>query len=158
MAVEIQHRTVVVIRSVPFTLFARKNAECPFEVYTRAGLHPERSEPYPKRVIIFSPHPDDDIISMGGTFQRLTATGEPTTQWLLMFSLFLFLSLAAVKRCTELRPRYPERCCYRGCRVFWSAPDDARSSAHGKRIRQAPSTREVSWSRLSRYAAPLWQR
>ena len=33
--------------------------------------HPERSEPYPKRVIIFSPHPDDDIISMGGTFQRL---------------------------------------------------------------------------------------
>jgi len=38
-----------------------------------AGLptHPERSEPYPKRVIIFSPHPDDDIISMGGTFMRL---------------------------------------------------------------------------------------
>ena len=33
--------------------------------------HPERSEPYPKRIIIFSPHPDDDIISMGGTFQRL---------------------------------------------------------------------------------------
>lgn len=33
--------------------------------------HPERSAPYPKRVIIFSPHPDDDIISMGGTFQRL---------------------------------------------------------------------------------------
>lgn len=33
--------------------------------------HPERSSPYPKRVIIFSPHPDDDIISMGGTFQRL---------------------------------------------------------------------------------------
>ena len=33
--------------------------------------HPERSVPYPKRCIIFSPHPDDDIISMGGTFQRL---------------------------------------------------------------------------------------
>ncbi|MDZ4807758.1 MAG: glucosamine-6-phosphate deaminase [Bacteroidota bacterium] len=33
--------------------------------------HPERSSPYPKKVIIFSPHPDDDIISMGGTFQRL---------------------------------------------------------------------------------------
>ncbi|MEJ7740478.1 MAG: glucosamine-6-phosphate deaminase [Chitinophagaceae bacterium] len=33
--------------------------------------HPERSEPYPKRVLIFSPHPDDDIISMGGTFMRL---------------------------------------------------------------------------------------
>jgi len=38
--------------------------------------HPERSEPYPKRVIIFSPHPDDDIISMGGTFQRLQDQGH----------------------------------------------------------------------------------
>lgn len=33
--------------------------------------HPERSTPYPKRCLIFSPHPDDDIISMGGTFMRL---------------------------------------------------------------------------------------
>lgn len=33
--------------------------------------HPERSLPYPKRCLIFSPHPDDDIISMGGTFMRL---------------------------------------------------------------------------------------
>ncbi len=32
---------------------------------------PERKEPAKKRIIIFSPHPDDDIISMGGTFQRL---------------------------------------------------------------------------------------
>ena len=38
--------------------------------------HPERSEPYPKRVIIFSPHPDDDIISMGGTFMRLHHQGH----------------------------------------------------------------------------------
>ncbi len=38
--------------------------------------HPERSLPYPKRVIIFSPHPDDDIISMGGTFQRLHDQGH----------------------------------------------------------------------------------
>ncbi|HTD92289.1 MAG TPA: glucosamine-6-phosphate deaminase, partial [Chitinophagaceae bacterium] len=38
--------------------------------------HPERSTPYPKRVIIFSPHPDDDIISMGGTFQRLHEQGH----------------------------------------------------------------------------------
>jgi glucosamine-6-phosphate deaminase len=38
--------------------------------------HPERSEPYPKRVIIFSPHPDDDIISMGGTFMRLHKQGH----------------------------------------------------------------------------------
>lgn len=32
---------------------------------------PERAKPFPKKVIIFSPHPDDDVISMGGTFQRL---------------------------------------------------------------------------------------
>lgn len=38
--------------------------------------HPERSIPYPKRSLIFSPHPDDDIISMGGTFQRLHDQGH----------------------------------------------------------------------------------
>ena len=38
--------------------------------------HPERSSPYPKKAIIFSPHPDDDIISMGGTFQRLHDQGN----------------------------------------------------------------------------------
>ena len=38
--------------------------------------HPERSTPFPKRCIIFSPHPDDDIISMGGTFQRLHDQGH----------------------------------------------------------------------------------
>jgi len=38
--------------------------------------HPERSEPFPKRVMIFSPHPDDDIISMGGTFMRLHDQGH----------------------------------------------------------------------------------
>jgi len=32
---------------------------------------PERALPYPKRVVVFSPHPDDDVISMGGTLQRL---------------------------------------------------------------------------------------
>lgn len=32
---------------------------------------PERAKPYPKTVIVFSPHPDDDVISMGGTFKRL---------------------------------------------------------------------------------------
>ncbi|TDQ09743.1 glucosamine-6-phosphate deaminase [Pedobacter metabolipauper] len=32
---------------------------------------PERAEPSKKRSIIFSPHPDDDVISMGGTFIRL---------------------------------------------------------------------------------------
>jgi len=38
--------------------------------------HPERSTPYPKRCLIFSPHPDDDIISMGGTLQRLHDQGH----------------------------------------------------------------------------------
>jgi glucosamine-6-phosphate deaminase len=38
--------------------------------------HPERSSPHPKRVMIFSPHPDDDIISMGGTFMRLHEQGH----------------------------------------------------------------------------------
>ncbi|HRH50821.1 MAG TPA: glucosamine-6-phosphate deaminase [Panacibacter sp.] len=38
--------------------------------------HPERSEPFPKTCIIFSPHPDDDIISMGGTFMRLHDQGH----------------------------------------------------------------------------------
>lgn len=32
---------------------------------------PERAEPAQKRVVVFSPHPDDDVISMGGTLQRL---------------------------------------------------------------------------------------
>ena len=37
---------------------------------------PERSNPSKKRVIIFSPHPDDDVISMGGTFDRLINQGH----------------------------------------------------------------------------------
>lgn len=37
---------------------------------------PERATPFPKKVIIFSPHPDDDVISMGGTFQRLVNQGH----------------------------------------------------------------------------------
>ncbi|WP_372938376.1 glucosamine-6-phosphate deaminase [Seonamhaeicola sp.] len=37
---------------------------------------PERAEPAKKRVLIFSPHPDDDIISMGGTFKRLVEQGH----------------------------------------------------------------------------------
>lgn len=37
---------------------------------------PERSKPFPKRVIAFSPHPDDDVISMGGTLRRLVQQGH----------------------------------------------------------------------------------
>ncbi len=37
---------------------------------------PVPSSPFPKRVLIFSPHPDDDVISMGGTFIRLVEQGH----------------------------------------------------------------------------------
>lgn len=37
---------------------------------------PERANPYPKKVLIFSPHPDDDVISMGGTLIRLVDQGH----------------------------------------------------------------------------------
>ena len=40
------------------------------------STRPERAMPYPKRVVLFSPHPDDDVISMGGTFSRLTEQGH----------------------------------------------------------------------------------
>ena len=32
---------------------------------------PERAKPAKKRILVFSPHPDDDAISMGGTLMRL---------------------------------------------------------------------------------------
>jgi len=37
---------------------------------------PERKDPFPKRSLIFSPHPDDDVISMGGTLLRLVDQGH----------------------------------------------------------------------------------
>lgn len=37
---------------------------------------PERAKPFPKRVVVFSPHPDDDVISMGGTLARLSEHGH----------------------------------------------------------------------------------
>ena len=40
------------------------------------STRPERAKPARKRVIIFSPHPDDDVISMGGTFLRLVEQGH----------------------------------------------------------------------------------
>lgn len=40
------------------------------------STRPERAQPTKKRVIIFSPHPDDDVISMGGTFGRLVEQGH----------------------------------------------------------------------------------
>jgi glucosamine-6-phosphate deaminase len=35
-----------------------------------------RADTFPKRVVVFSPHPDDDVISMGGTFIRLCEQGH----------------------------------------------------------------------------------
>lgn len=40
------------------------------------STRPVPSSPHPKRVVIFSPHPDDDVISMGGTFIRLVEQGH----------------------------------------------------------------------------------
>lgn len=51
-----------------------------------------------------------DVIILGGLYTirvlgGIVATGEELSQWLLMFSLFFFLSLAIVKRCSELVAR-----------------------------------------------------
>lgn len=40
------------------------------------STRPVKSKPFPKKVLIFSPHPDDDVISMGGTFIRLVEQGH----------------------------------------------------------------------------------
>ncbi|MDA0907449.1 MAG: glucosamine-6-phosphate deaminase [Bacteroidetes bacterium] len=37
---------------------------------------PERQTPYPKQSLVFSPHPDNDVISMGGTLLRLVEHGH----------------------------------------------------------------------------------
>lgn len=37
---------------------------------------PERAHPFPKRVLVLSPHPDDDVFSMGGTLMRLVEHGH----------------------------------------------------------------------------------
>jgi glucosamine-6-phosphate deaminase len=40
------------------------------------AFHHRNPEVFPKRVVLFSPHPDDDVISMGGTFIRLCEQGH----------------------------------------------------------------------------------
>ncbi|GHT39717.1 putative glucosamine-6-phosphate deaminase-like protein [Bacteroidia bacterium] len=40
------------------------------------STRPERAKPFPKKVVVFSPHPDDDVISMGGTLARLSEHGH----------------------------------------------------------------------------------
>jgi glucosamine-6-phosphate deaminase len=39
-------------------------------------FRPERAAPARKRVLIFSPHPDDDMVAMGGTLLRLVEHGH----------------------------------------------------------------------------------
>ncbi|QEG24450.1 glucosamine-6-phosphate deaminase [Mariniblastus fucicola] len=41
-----------------------------------AGKPGQPGEVYPKRIVLFSPHPDDDVISMGGTLTRLAEQGH----------------------------------------------------------------------------------
>ena len=43
---------------------------------TQDQKRPERAEPFPKKSLIFSPHPDDEIASMGGTLIRLVDQGH----------------------------------------------------------------------------------
>lgn len=40
------------------------------------STRPVASKPFPKKVLVFSPHPDDDVISMGGTLIRLVHQGH----------------------------------------------------------------------------------
>ena len=40
------------------------------------STRPVKSLPFPKKVLVFSPHPDDDVISMGGTLIRLVEQGH----------------------------------------------------------------------------------
>ena len=40
------------------------------------STRPERAYPFPKKAVVFSPHPDDDVISMGGTLARLCTQGH----------------------------------------------------------------------------------
>lgn len=44
--------------------------------FTVDQTRPVPAEPYPKRIIIFSPHPDDDVIAMGGTLLHLVDQGH----------------------------------------------------------------------------------
>lgn len=37
---------------------------------------PERAKPFPKKILVLSPHPDDDVFSMGGTLMRLVEHGH----------------------------------------------------------------------------------
>lgn len=48
----------------------------PRRLRVAGGESAPRAADFPKRVVVFSPHPDDDVISMGGTFIRLCQQGH----------------------------------------------------------------------------------
>jgi glucosamine-6-phosphate deaminase len=52
-----------------------KPTKAPDDGHAPAFQH-ANTEVFPKRVVVFSPHPDDDVISMGGTFMRLCEQGH----------------------------------------------------------------------------------
>ncbi|MDX2148211.1 MAG: glucosamine-6-phosphate deaminase [Planctomycetota bacterium] len=53
-----------------------EDPELPVRVSTHNPPGPVPPGPFPKRVVVFSPHPDDDVISMGGTLIRLCDQGH----------------------------------------------------------------------------------
>jgi glucosamine-6-phosphate deaminase len=54
----------------------RPGADGDAHVATPGTFQHTHPEVFPKRVVVFSPHPDDDVISMGGTFIRLCDQGH----------------------------------------------------------------------------------
>jgi glucosamine-6-phosphate deaminase len=48
----------------------------PRRLRVAGGKPAPREAEFPKRIVVFSPHPDDDVISMGGTFIRLCEQGH----------------------------------------------------------------------------------
>jgi glucosamine-6-phosphate deaminase len=48
----------------------------PRRLRVAGGKESSRAGDFPKRIVVFSPHPDDDVISMGGTFIRLCEQGH----------------------------------------------------------------------------------
>jgi glucosamine-6-phosphate deaminase len=75
---EAYHMNIEVFRSLQRTITGWPGGKPPpAEAGSHRGPAPSAApEPYPKRIIIFSPHPDDDVISMGGTLIRLCEQGH----------------------------------------------------------------------------------
>jgi len=48
----------------------------PAEARLPGDIERSRDNVFPKRIVVFSPHPDDDVISMGGTLLRLVDQGH----------------------------------------------------------------------------------